>query len=1140
MSKALIKLSMVLLPASLLPAGTAMAMSPEHYAQNSALATGKWARVKTSGAGINLITDAQLRNLGFTNPEKVHVYGMGGRHINNGLTESDPDDLPLIASVRTSKGILFFATDNVTWGVSKIDDDDAVPLMPYYHGIHPYSNDTFYFISDIPVSGEVVKKAATTAGVANKNATTFMERVLHETDIEPAGESGSQIYGEDFRSKKSQTFSFTLPDMADDNVTSYVRFASKTTNGTSTLTMSANGTQLNGQNKIDQSDANYYCRIGRFKNDIDGIEGKLDLALEYNYTGTLFKARLDFITLFYRRRLNLYNGELYFYANTESGSGFTISGCSDKTVIWDVTDPSSPLEVSYTLSGDKASFISNVSGYREYIAFNPESITRGVTPGGTVANQDIHGMETPDMLIITYPEYKQGAEQLASFHTSHDGMRVAVLEPDAIYNEFSGGKPDFLAFRRLLKMWYDRGESNDGHKISYCIIMGKPFYDNRMVSAEAKSAGYKPMPIWQSYAGLAEKTSFSNDDIIGMLDDVEDSKFIMGSALITIPIGRFPVTSAQESIDMAAKVEKYVSKPNYGPWRNKVMIIADDDDNASHLTQAQSVYNKMRSSGNGASFLYDRLYLDKYPLVISGIGPTYPQATERMLKNYNDGVIFTDYIGHASAYGWGHEHLWDWESITTMTNKNLTFIFAATCGFAYWDIATKSGAEHLLLNPESGIIGMMGATRTVYIAQNGNLNNYTMSELFARDTDGGPRTFGDIYIRGKNQYLNDSNKLRYAFLGDPAVRIPSARHKVKITDINGTKITDRMNPSSYPELAPMSTATIEGTITDSQGNILTDFNGTVNLQLYDAERVITTHGNGKSGQVKNYNDRDSRLAVTNATVTGGRWKATLRVPPEIRGTYNTALISGYAWNDRGEEANGAFEQLYVFGYSEETNDVDGPDIEAFYINNPTLPENSVVGPNPVVFARLRDESGINISQSGIGHSLNISVDGKDFFNDLSSFFEQDSEDPELGMLVYPLTDITPGKHTLTLTAWDNANNVSKASIDINVGAATDPVIYDITASSNTASTSVDFRILLDRPNTSMQCTLGIYDLMGRKIWENKQQLNSDLDSVISTNWNLCDTSGSRVPRGIYIYRATVESPEGTYSSKSKKIAVTAE
>ncbi len=1132
---------MIMLPAALLPALHVSALSPGHYAANSAMSTGRWAKVKISGAGMNIITDTQLRNLGFTNPEAVHVYGMGGRQINYGLTDSDPDDLPLVASVRTSKGIVFFATDNFTWKASSTNG------IPYTHSIHAYSDDTYYFVSDIPLEETEMRAALTSPGLAEVNATTFTERIVHENELEPAGESGSQIYGEDFRSKKSQTFSFTLPGMADKSANVNVRFAAKTTSGTSSLLFTANGNRLDATTSdiITSSDADSYCRVITTRKDVENVDGKLDLTIDYSYTGALFKANLDYIEVFYNRHLELDKGELYFYVNVRSREGLTISGCSDKTVIWDITDPTYPRKVEYQLQGDKASFISKTTGYREFVAFDPESVSRQVTPSGVMANQDIHGMDTPDMLIITYPEYRQGAEKLAAFHTSHDGMRVAVLEPDAIYNEFSGGKPDFLAFRRLLKMWYDRGDSGDGHKISYCLIMGKPLYDNKMVSAEAKGAGFKPMPIWQSYDGLSEKMSYSNDDIIGMLDDVTDSRFSMTAAMLTIPVGRFPVTTSQEAVEMAEKVEKYAGNPDYGPWRNKVMIIADDSDRAQHIDQAQNVYGYLRSAGNGASFLYDRLYLDSYPLVMTGIGPTYPQATERMLRNYNDGVIFTDYIGHASAYGWGHEHLWDWESITSMTNKNLTFMYAATCGFTYWDLPTRSGAEYLLLNPESGIIGMMGATRTVYISQNGDLNYCTTSEFFARDADGGPRTFGDVYIAGKNNYVKkysstDSNKLRYAFLGDPAIRIPSARYNVAITNINGQAITNSLQPESYPELAPMSAVTVEGCITDAKGNVLSDFNGTVNLQLYDAERVITTYGNGDSGVVRSYNDHDSRLAVANATVTGGRWTATLRVPPEIRGTYNTALISSYAWSDRGDEANGAFEKLYVFGYAGASADTTGPEIEAFYVNNPSMPADAVIGPNPVVFARLRDESGINISQSGIGHSLNISVDGKEFFNDLSSYFEQDANDPDFGTLVYPLTGIAAGKHTLTLTAWDNANNVSKASIDINIGAATDPVIYEITASHNSETSSVDFRILLDRPNTSMTCTLGIYDLMGRKIWDNSQQLDSDLDSVITTRWDLCDSGGNRVPRGIYIYRATVESPEGTYSSKSKKIAVAAE
>ena len=99
------------------------------------------------------------------------------------------------------------------------------------------------------------------------------------------------------------------------------------------------------------------------------------------------------------------------------------------------------------------------------------------------------------------------------------------------------------------------------------------------------------------------------------------------------------------------------------------------------------------------------------------------------------------------------------------------------------------------------------------------------------------------------------------------------------------------------------------------------------------------------------------------------------MPPEIQGNYSPALISCYAWSDSGIEANGACEKLYVYGYDDSaTTDTEGPEIEYFYVNTPSLAPGTAVNTSPVVFARLRDESGINISQSGIGHSLVLTID----------------------------------------------------------------------------------------------------------------------------------------------------------------------
>ena len=47
---------------------------------------------------------------------------------------------------------------------------------------------------------------------------------------------------------------------------------------------------------------------------------------------------------------------------------------------------------------------------------------------------------------------------------------------------------------------------------------------------------------------------------------------------------------------MASKLESYVTDPIYGIWRNNVMLIADDGDNANHLKQSQTAAVNLAAS----------------------------------------------------------------------------------------------------------------------------------------------------------------------------------------------------------------------------------------------------------------------------------------------------------------------------------------------------------------------------------------------------------------------------------------------------------------------------------------------------------------------------------------------------------------
>lgn len=73
----------------------------------------------------------------------------------------------------------------------------------------------------------------------------------------------------------------------------------------------------------------------------------------------------------------------------------------------------------------------------------------------------------------------------------------------------------------------------------------------------------------------------------------------------------------------------------------------------------------------------------------------------------------------------------------------------------------------------------------------------------------------------------------------------------------------------------------------------------------------------------------------------------------------------------------------------------------------------------------------------------------------------------------------------------------------------------------------------------MTVTIDVYDLMGRRLWTATESGRSDMFTSMAISWDLLDSGGRRVPRGIYVYRATItDADSGEKSSTaSKKLAV---
>lgn len=1114
------------------------AADPAKYAQSSVLSTGYWVKIDITSKGLQTLSRQTLRNFGFSNPENVYVYGYGGCMIPEALSPTLPDDLPPVPVWRGNDGsISFYATDNIG-----LQAYTGYSSQQYSHTINPYGDTSYYFLSDVKPDKET--PTIDLSDISDLSVyDTARQLLVHERDLIQAGTSGRDYLGEDFRSQKSQTFEFDLTDNTGDDATISVKFGANTSGAASSIMVSANGERLPATTSdriaaTTSSDQYYQIATSTKKATVSG--NNLTVGIEYSQAGTVTTARLDWIEVEYTRRLTMHNGSLLFHVNAESPKGLRISGASESTIVWDVTDPADIKAVSGHYDADAETLTIGIrdTGFREFLVFEPG--TNGVSVPGRfkISNQNIHGLTTPHMVIISPEEYTSAAERIADLHRTYDNMTVHVLTPEKIYNEFSSGNADLSAFRKLLKMWYDRSQADpEGNNFGYCLLMGRPTYDQKKKNSETIKAGYPRTLIWQSTGGLSETTSYCTDDFIGMLDD-ETSARSMWLRDINIGIGRYSVTSAEEANTIAEKLESYISAPDYGVWRNNVMSIADDGDNASHLNQAQEGIARMQSTDAGAHYAYDRIYLDAFELKKTGTGLEFPDAKEKMLKKWEkEGTAFISYIGHANPKEWGHEKLLTWEDITGMSCQHQPIVYAATCSFGKWDAESVSGAEVMVNNPAGGAIAMITPSRTVYISRNEYITNSISTEFFRRAEDGLGQRLGDVVRLGKNNCTpKDDNMNRYHMIGDPALRMPIPRYTVTIDSIAGRPLAEEQADS--PTIEARSSVKISGRITDAEGNTVA-FNGPVQFTLFDAEKSVTTNGWGDNGVKTVYDDRSSKLATGSVTARDGMWSTTILMPAEIANNYTPALITLYAYDsEAGEEANGSTEHIYVYGYNSTiAEDTEGPEIEKFVINSSAFADGDVVHANPVAIATFSDISGINISDAGIGHKMSLTLDTDKVYDDLSNYFTPDTEEEGRGSIAYPLPELDPGDHTLKLTVWDNANNSSSAYINFKVGINLKPELTEISTIYDRETDRLDLKITTDRSLCTLECKFECFALNGQKVWSIDRNAYSGKESCISYSWDLTDNNGNRLPRGIYILRTTVTAGDGMSQSENKKIAI---
>jgi len=1024
------------------------ANAQSRYAEHSKLASGKWVKIRVKDAGVYQLTNNVLKSMGFSDPSKVSLYGYNLPVLPESQIENISDDLTEIPLYRKSDGtLLFYSCGTTKW--TRTATDKSV----FKKFNNPYSSYIYYFVTEN--SGNPMTMETESITTPPRTMKTFPDYSIIDNDEFSFINCGRTFFeSNDFGQGSIRTYSLALPGITTGDVTLDVQFASASSQSSS-LVISSGETSLmtlNFNALVDYQYADVRQKSCKWSN---VLSEKPTIKLAFNRKTTA-SAHLDYIQASYTRSLTIPStGSLAFRTPSNFNYIAEIAGANENTKVWKVTSPSTTKLQEGAFSNGTYTANLACSNYDEYVAVNTNFTFSSPEVVGTITNQDLHALSNIDLVIVVPANGKliDQATILADAHKEYDGITTCVVTADQLYNEFSAGTPDATAYRRFMKMLYDKAEK-ESERPKNILLFGGCLWDNRLILSSFKNRKQDDYLLcYESDNGWSHTDSYVMEEYFSLLADKKGV-----SPLKEKPdcgVGRFPVTSVTDAKIIVDKTITYMSNVNSGAWKNTVCFLADDGNQNQHMKDAEDVWTN--TSKLYPDFRYKKIYWDSYARQTSATGDSYPDALKEINKTMTDGALIMDYTGHGSSYILSHESVIKKEMFSDWTAPYPPVWFTAACDVTPFDMNTENHADHALLNKTGGAVAFIGTARTVYSSQNRTINNNFMSYVLGYKNSGAHYTLGEALLQGKADIASKSysktdsiNKAQFVLLGDPAIRLQTPRYKVLIDKING-KAIDTNNPET---ISAGNVITVEGHIVNEEGNEATQYKGIISPIVYDSEQTIICKHNceGESGEDDvvpfEYQDYQRIIYQGSDSIKSGKFTFKFPVPLDINYSNLNGMMKLYARNTANTiEANGTFTDFLVGGTEYEAGkDTTGPDIE-LSVDGYDKGKTVITTETPTLFITISDASGINTTGNGLGHDIVAIIDNKESTTfTLNSYFTQDTGDYTRGTVTYTIpTALSSGNHHITLRAFDTLNNMGEETFEFEVveGLTRTYRIYDV-------------------------------------------------------------------------------------------------
>ena len=1113
-------------------------------AQNAAFNTGKWGKIAIAKQGIYQITGAQLKTLGFPLPiasTQLQLFSYNLDQLSEKVTATVSTALTENAiqvfdggdnQIDEKDYVLFYAEGAVGW------KQDASKFIPTH--FKNTSNDSVFYFVTIGSNGKrmsTMDKLNSPAQVADQ----YDERWLIEVDSISILNSGKLLLGPAMGQGLGKQAKLSYPINMNGLVLSIPmnvigRYAATTYQNPANFNFSINDNAIKTTAVAPISgllyDESANISLDSFTytlNATTNLTSPASVNISFQADNAAAAGWIDYIELSAKRKLGFWGTGSFGFRNVSSALKgnvlqYQIQNGDASTEVWEVTNPRSPRKISTDISTNSLiSFVHQADTLHEFFAVKQQGYEVPILLG-SMNNQNLAGMNVPDYLIISAPNYLNAAKKLQNYHATVNGLKTELVNVNEIFNEFSGGQPSPIGIRNFVKYLLNKAVTNKVKAPRYLLLFGIANFNSRNYNSASQ------IPVFESAASTGVLTSYPSDDFYSILEDNDDINNFTRIKKLAIATGRLPVRNTAEADTVVEKIINYQRNLNGGAWKNKITWVADDGDYNLHLEDAEAISTHLQQKN--VSWNQKKIYLDLYAATKNIAGNTYPLVNSEIVQTVNEGTLILNYTGHGNFTRLAEEAVISQTDVLQWNNATkLPLMITASCDFAPYDQPQLSpfGFDALMKNSK-GVIGLVAASRLVFAYSNKQINDHFIQQLLVPDSLGNFLTIGEALQRAKMQAWSADedrmNAFKFSLLGDPAMRLSLPKYEIGIISLNQKTFTGK------DTLLAGNKYTLKGAV-NNKGVLQSNFNGILDFVLYDAITNKKTLANAGTSRETTVAMQENILFKGKVTVTKGNFTVDFLLPKEVSLQKNLK-IQMTAYNELAD-AIGVYDRLIALDAGVVLmNDNQGPALKIF-LNDSNFINGGWAAARSTLILHLTDSAGIQTSGNALGHDMVLVIDN-DYKNTivLNNYFLSDLDTYQKGNLMYALPLLAEGAHSIMIKVWDLLGNSTTKTLNFVVPATEIVSLKNLYNYPNPFQNFTQFSFEHNKVGVNLEINLSLYDSRGNLLFTKPLNGIYKANRVVA-NWDGAGIGSAQIQAGVYYYRLIINDGTGTKFLTSKLV-----